>query len=309
MSLRNLQRSQQRCSYCREIGHKINNCNNQELFNFMEIIKEEYYYCREISSNNNLILFQDYFNMNINNYNKNKLKAICVRFCGATLSSNNEIMYNYLKNYLENTYIYSNMISNNINIPRPMSPTSVDEIRVHSSPRTPTTPVIERGGRLVRERGISRYNNIIDNIDNIEEIEEIDNIPFLDPSQYHLHLTTERDLFQEFLNIRNVWDDCEEKKTIKSIMICVESYEELKEQTDCCICMNDEIKKIDIVTTKCNHEFCGDCIYKWLINNKNSCPTCRSDIDELTIKNIEIFNKIENKFGVKNNFENDFVEF
>lgn len=44
---------------------------------------------------------------------------------------------------------------------------------------------------------------------------------------------------------------------------------------DCSICLQEE--KINCVFFKCNakHEFCKDCLIKWLSNNK-SCPLCRN---------------------------------
>ena len=43
------------------------------------------------------------------------------------------------------------------------------------------------------------------------------------------------------------------------------------DDNDCVICMDGMKNKY---TTKCNHEFCLDCIDKWT-NEKNCCPLCR----------------------------------
>ena len=41
--------------------------------------------------------------------------------------------------------------------------------------------------------------------------------------------------------------------------------------TECVICMQ-KIK--DKVLTPCNHEFCRECIYQWVVK-KHNCPLCR----------------------------------
>lgn len=42
----------------------------------------------------------------------------------------------------------------------------------------------------------------------------------------------------------------------------------------CSICLD---KTINIVITKCNHEYCSSCINKWRLIN-NTCPMCRKNI-------------------------------
>jgi len=44
--------------------------------------------------------------------------------------------------------------------------------------------------------------------------------------------------------------------------------------TTCSICQEN---KNDIIQTPCNHNFCCDCIRKW-IKIKSTCPNCRSNI-------------------------------
>ena len=48
----------------------------------------------------------------------------------------------------------------------------------------------------------------------------------------------------------------------------------LEEVTECVICMQ-RIK--DKVLTPCNHEFCRECIYQWVVK-KHNCPLCRQQI-------------------------------
>ena len=45
---------------------------------------------------------------------------------------------------------------------------------------------------------------------------------------------------------------------------------------ECPICLSESDKTVKII--KCNHDFCENCINNWLLNHKNSCPICRTDI-------------------------------
>ena len=42
----------------------------------------------------------------------------------------------------------------------------------------------------------------------------------------------------------------------------------------CCICLNDITKRTNKIVTRCNHNFCMECLNKWLQNN-STCPMCR----------------------------------
>jgi len=67
----------------------------------------------------------------------------------------------------------------------------------------------------------------------------------------------------------------------------------LKEQ--CLICF-DEMKN-PLLETNCQNMFCGECLLKWL-QNKNSCPACRSFVkpEDLIYIDIEKKNSSEKKF-------------
>ena len=44
---------------------------------------------------------------------------------------------------------------------------------------------------------------------------------------------------------------------------------------NCSICLNTFKSKVKL---SCSHQFCKNCIYKWMLTN-NSCPMCRKDIN------------------------------
>ena len=63
----------------------------------------------------------------------------------------------------------------------------------------------------------------------------------------------------------------------------------------CPICLN-EMNQDQICLTDCKHEFCYNCLYKWLRININ-CPICREDVE--TFK----YNNETNRLFVVNNIE------
>jgi hypothetical protein len=47
----------------------------------------------------------------------------------------------------------------------------------------------------------------------------------------------------------------------------------------CCICLNsDDGYDGDIVELNCGHIYHLECIEKWMDNNNNTCPLCKSNI-------------------------------
>ena len=52
----------------------------------------------------------------------------------------------------------------------------------------------------------------------------------------------------------------------------------------CVICMND-INSDEICITNCNHDYCNDCLLSWLNRGKTTCPTCRGEVINFTVKN------------------------
>jgi len=60
--------------------------------------------------------------------------------------------------------------------------------------------------------------------------------------------------------------------------------------TSCPICLSDKIKCKNIVTTNCNHEYCGDCLAEYLQSVKAdetktpTCACCREKITTIDVK-------------------------
>ena len=65
----------------------------------------------------------------------------------------------------------------------------------------------------------------------------------------------------------------------------------------CCICLNDEIKCVDIVKLNCQHQFCADCIVTTLKKHKKTddfeprCALCRTTMTHIEVNNADIFEK------------------
>jgi len=87
---------------------------------------------------------------------------------------------------------------------------------------------------------------------------------------------------------------------VESLLLCLETYDELNKKKECPICL-EEVKTINILTTNCNHEFCGECIMKKLDTDRSkctpNCPMCRRDIKTMEIKCPEIFNEFCDKYS------------
>ena len=60
-----------------------------------------------------------------------------------------------------------------------------------------------------------------------------------------------------------------------------------KDMNDCGKCLDESLKTSKYnLKLNCNHVFCEDCIYKWLIENP-TCPTCREKQPEFLILRAE----------------------
>ena len=75
---------------------------------------------------------------------------------------------------------------------------------------------------------------------------------------------------------------------------------------ECPICTKPIPSNIDNVKTPCGHTFCFGCIIKWIVENSNSCPLCRTNIYQKPINNaLEVDNEYELEI---NEYEDSDVE-
>ena len=68
---------------------------------------------------------------------------------------------------------------------------------------------------------------------------------------------------------------------------------------ECCICLNNEVNRSEIVKLNCEHLFCGECIITTLKkHNKSSevkpcCALCRATISQIAVNDSEILTKFQ----------------
>ena len=71
------------------------------------------------------------------------------------------------------------------------------------------------------------------------------------------------------------------------------------DKCDCPICY-DSIPKKDMITTNCEHDYCGICLTNYFdslaVTKVPSCPLCRKQITQLQFKNEILFNDIREKY-------------
>lgn len=64
--------------------------------------------------------------------------------------------------------------------------------------------------------------------------------------------------------------------------------------TSCPICLSDKIKRKNIVTTNCGHEYCGDCFAEYLqsvkvdITKSPTCACCRERVTTIGVRDKEV---------------------
>jgi hypothetical protein len=86
---------------------------------------------------------------------------------------------------------------------------------------------------------------------------------------------------------------------VEPIMLCLETASELAVLKECVICQ-EEKPTIGFATTNCTHDFCHGCICMHIElkrMTKSACPLCRSTITTLTVKDVEKYDEIDNKFS------------
>ena len=95
------------------------------------------------------------------------------------------------------------------------------------------------------------------------------------------------------------------KWVIHPLLICLETSNELQEDVFCAICLESH-KKINILTTNCEHEFCKKCMCDYLdsdyLNKENRLPTCamcRTIITTLETKDSELYDDLYERYTNK----------
>jgi len=98
--------------------------------------------------------------------------------------------------------------------------------------------------------------------------------------------------------LNTIWDIPDYHPMIEPLILCLETARELSELKECVVCL-DEKTAIHFDTTNCGHSFCHDCICHHLDTSKNgpTCPNCRTMICTLEVKDIENYDDIVKRYG------------
>ena len=278
-----------RCSYCNNQGHRVNRCDNLSLLTAYELLKEEYILIDQSNYREELILFRNKFE----SLSIQMRKAICVRYCNCRLNECNDDENMFLKLLLKIREEFGDE-NNNVYIPNRLE-RERQRTQRSQSPVSVTTDIYSV---LVENPELNDYLNPIPNTDNPSPIPNI---------------MLQNNYFDNWLN--NYFDEwfnyyMRQQMRISRPMRITGNYikKEIKikinknekeyecDKIECCICLNDNIEREKIITTKCKHEYCNVCIVRWCENKENNpitCPICRTKISELYVNNKSMINEIK----------------
>jgi hypothetical protein len=113
------------------------------------------------------------------------------------------------------------------------------------------------------------------------------------------NLLYEMDTEADFIPFSNNSDSNITKKYNIVAVLQSHAATEEKESCECCICLNNEVNRSDIVKLNCEHQFCGECIITTLKkHNKSSevkpcCALCRAPISQIAVNDSEILTKFQ----------------
>lgn len=94
-----------RCSFCRGQGHRINSCNNIQLSNTFELLKNKFSTLMQSGTTR----FGSEMDLFMNTIGITMLRAVSIRFCGSRLNDNEIKMKNDIMTVIENDYIVSHI--------------------------------------------------------------------------------------------------------------------------------------------------------------------------------------------------------
>jgi hypothetical protein len=246
-------RRQPACSFCRNHGHNVKNCNDVRLTDFEETCQVYMIFC------NSREIFKDWLLGTYNvfdPYNKCLLRTFIIKKCNATMRTPMFYCPDLISNYMYRTYVQQNqpqMNNNNLNSP--------EFIQFMSD----------------------LYNN---NPDYDQDVYQA----FNDRNEQinGMQLAIGREMFNVFnmAYSRYLTQDQMPRNKKYNISLLLENNNNHtnnkntdNENMDCSICLenksNDTFVKFD-----CQHEFCKDCVVQCLQNNNKNvlcCALCRGN--------------------------------
>lgn len=258
------QRTERRCSYCRQPGHTITTCNSQRIREF-ELI------CAETARNINVP--DDFKKWLTDNYmnNQSLLKTFVIRKMGYTNRVRIPNCIDLITDYIYRKYRPEMFNYENTNID--------DNDTAHDNAHFENEFInflfqLRQNNRNIN-RGLSEDHHV-QNMGNMER-------------------TLIQELFLSFLhNLNNGTRIAEissgpRRFTINSI-IDISNEVDNNENSRCNICW-DEKENTQFVKFGCNHEFCKECVITSLRGEQRQhpcCALCRSAVMTMSCKTVEV---------------------
>lgn len=277
-------RHQRKCSFCKNTGHTITNCDDLRLSGFktyLFYIKNSILLNNDGELSNNLPADDNIYNSILKieqmetflyNYcresgdNVKLTRTFASRYCSCRFRSRLQVTINKIIVYLfELNYA---LISNHT---------------FNYTPFSEETPV----------RISCVLNGILMNYLIYNDL-SYDNSNYETELEYSIFVSKINIKFNKYEidNIDDIDDADEEKDKCQP-----------DETIECSICYNDH-KSINCLTFNCNHKFCGECTNQLFKSKHSKCPNCRSEINEITCFNEEIHEKLKQTYKKYNRIQN-----
>jgi hypothetical protein len=119
--------------------------------------------------------------------------------------------------------------------------------------------------------------------DDIEDIDDDDGNIIIRGIQISLNLSSPTNFnfytpnqYETLSNLQDV------KVPVKNIDLVAPLVDSIPEDSFCAICQDLIQNDIKIRKTLCNHYFCSDCLEPWLKELNKTCPSCLTNLEDLT---------------------------
>jgi hypothetical protein len=232
------------CSFCKNPGHSINCCHDQQLQNLHEKTKEACVFSYYVAEHTDALL-----KFWLKTLTSIELKALGYRFkTTKRLKINSEFERGEYINKLSYAYFW-------IELPWP----EIDKLE------------------NISNKTFYEFKSLF--LSNMNSI-------------YHSH----------FEKIILILRPTLRRFNIEPILLCNETPKVLNKcNKSCPICLSDNVKCLNIVTTNCNHEYCSECMSQHLTTFKKNtnepiCACCRGKITSLKVKDTKILEFYKSEF-------------
>lgn len=242
------------CSFCRRIGHRINNCNDIRLYNFEQT-------CINFIRNNGINSFNNYL-LDQAIVDPNVVRAFAIKKCNVTTRQQIDVCISRIHEYFVNIHDNQNLTQS--------------QQGMQDDPQTiePLTQGPEGSMELNRESLVRTMLHLMTIRETLEQSDD-----------YSLFINMITQINQSIIENR--------KFKIKTNIINHLDETNEQCEYECNICY-EKCSKSKFVKFNCNHEFCKDCVKKSLQNETKmalNCAFCRSKITNFEVTDLSIKNE------------------